>query len=86
LGNWDCSIKFLLRENVSNSATPRYDGRGNNSTRSASEIRAGGSAIAAQKPPIVADWRMLFAEYPIVIEKFQMSDKFVWAAKIGEHE
>ena len=38
---------------------------------------AGGSPIGAQKLPFAADGRMLFAEYPIVGEKFQMSDKFV---------
>jgi hypothetical protein len=38
---------------------------------------AGGWAIVAQKLPIVADWRMLFAEYPIVGRKFEMIYKFV---------
>jgi hypothetical protein len=57
---------------------------GNNSTRPASATWAGGSAIAAQKPPIVADRRMLFAEYLIVGEKFQMSNKFVLAKKMGQ--
>jgi hypothetical protein len=36
-----------------------------------------GWANAAQKLPFAADWRMLFAEYPIVEEKFIVSDKFV---------
>jgi hypothetical protein len=31
----------------------------------------------AGRSAIVADWKMLFAEYPIVGEKFQRSDKFV---------
>lgn len=38
---------------------------------------AGGGSNCRTKPPIVADWRTLFAEYPIVGEKFQTSDKFV---------
>jgi len=39
-------------------------------------------AIAAQKLPIVADRRMLYAEYPIVDGKFALSDKFVRAVKL----
>jgi hypothetical protein len=42
-------------------------------------LPAGGNA--AQKPIFVADRRTLFAEYPIVEEKFTMSDKFVEAQK-----
>jgi hypothetical protein len=74
--------KFLLRD----SCGIRRHAGGNNSTRSANETCAGGSAVAAHKPVIVADWRMLFAEYPIVGKKFQMIDTFVYAAKTGEQK
>ena len=43
-----------------------------------------GSANASQKLPFVADWRILFAEYPIVEEKFAVSDNFVEARRNKE--